>query len=162
MNDRTQVIEKLPAERGVLGLVLHLGQVRTIQIARFSPMAFSPGFYVYVEGVSGAFGIRDRAMALLVDEGGFRWHVQYLLEWASLHEIWYAVGSSRLEQEWIRIFEATPNWHPVVRGFGSSDYRRARKTRLFFTKKRPLFEWFARQCRIRYGWDYQLSRVTVD
>jgi len=54
-------------------------------------------------------------------EKRLRWHIDYLLQQATIVEIWYAYGQERLECLWNRLVGALPGgMHPVPR-FGASD-----------------------------------------
>jgi len=57
-------------------------------------------------------------------------------------EIWYTRADRKLEHHWADLLEKAPGFRIPITRFGSSDYHRTRSSHLFYSKRRPAFEWF--------------------
>ena len=138
MADRTE----LPEEQGTYVLVLHVPQLKRIEIGRLGTFDFRSGFYAYVGSAFGAGGLCARVEHHLEAVAVPRWHIDYLMSFAMPLEVWYAVSDRKLERDWVDLLEKESRFSRPIPRFGSSDYRRSRTSHLFFTKRQPSFRWF--------------------
>ena len=103
--------------KGSYVLLIQLPQEHTITIGNLRAIHFPPGYYAYVGSAMGGF--KSRLSHHLRDDKKPHWHIDYLLEKASISEIiLYDTGDRRVEcamaQALSRQFDSVP-------GFGSSD-----------------------------------------
>jgi len=138
MADRTE----LPEEQGTYVLVLHVPQLKRMEVGRLGTFDFRSGFYAYVGSAFGAGGLRTRVERHLEAAAFPYWHIDYLMGFAVPLEVWYAVSDRKLERDWVELLENEPRFSCPSPRFGSSDYRRSRTSHLFFTKRLPSFRWF--------------------
>ncbi|MCX8109412.1 MAG: GIY-YIG nuclease family protein [Verrucomicrobiae bacterium] len=135
----------LPDEKGTYILILHLQEMRRLQIGRLGAFDFPPGYYAYVGSACGPGGIRARIEHHLESVSAPHWHIDHLMGHARPLEIWFAISDRKLEQDWAELLESSPQFRTSIRRFGSSDYRRSRTTHLFYSKRRPSFRLFEQQ-----------------
>ncbi|HEX78268.1 MAG TPA: GIY-YIG nuclease family protein [Dehalococcoidia bacterium] len=106
---------------GTYALVLTVESDVYLQIGKLGAYRFPPGYYVYVGSALG--GLAARLRRHLRTEKRPRWHIDYLLERATLVEVWYALGQDRLECVWNGLVGALPGGACPIPGFGASDCR---------------------------------------
>ncbi len=102
--------------RGSYVLLTHLPEEQTIEVGSLSPFRFRRGHYAYVGSALGGFNSRlDRHLRT---EKKPHWHIDYLLNYASLDAIIICETEQRTEctiaQTLARQFSSVP-------GFGASD-----------------------------------------
>ena len=78
------------------------------------------------------------------------WHIDYLLQFATLTEVWFTTSDRKLERRWAELLEDSPQFRAPIPRLGASDYRRSRASHLFFSKRPPSFEWFRERVRAHY------------
>ena len=105
------------ARPGCYVLRIRLSEGRKIQVGRLGTFSFSPGEYLYVGSARG--GLARRLARHLRAGVALRWHIDYLLQFATIEEIWYLVGDGWSECEVSGLLEQGAEGWP--RGFGSSD-----------------------------------------
>jgi Uri superfamily endonuclease len=137
----------LPEGKGTYVLITEVTRMKRLEIGRLGPFDIAPGFYAYVGSACGAGGLRARIEHHLVPAAAPHWHIDYLLQWASPREVWFALSDRKLEQAWADLLRAAPSFRQPIPRFGSSDYRRSRTSHLFFTRRRPAFAWFEQTVR---------------
>ena len=108
-------------EKGTYALLIALGKEIPIAVGRLGLFIFPPGYYIYVGSAQG--GLYPRVRRHLRGEKRRRWHVDYLLEFAQVVEVWYALGDESQECLWRQIVHEMPQGEIPVKGFGSSDCR---------------------------------------
>ena len=134
---------QLPDAKGVYALILHLPTFQRLEIGRLGTFDFPPGYYAYIGSASGPGGLRARInYHLEADHTHPHWHIDYLTAYARPIEVWYALGSRRLESDWVDLFEADKGWRLWIPRFGASDYRRPRRSHLFYRRRPPSFDAF--------------------
>jgi Uri superfamily endonuclease len=133
---------QIPTERGTYILIAHVRAMKRIDIGRLGPFDVVPGYYAYVGSAFGEGGLRARIEHHVDSIAAPHWHIDYLLQFATLIEVWFTACQTKLEQDWAELL--SENLRAPIRRFGSSDYRRSRTTHLFYSKRRPKFEWFSR------------------
>lgn len=104
---------------GTYALVMLLKKRACLRVGRLGVCEFSPGYYVYVG--SALNGLSGRLNYHLKSEKKFHWHIDYLLGYAKVVEIWYTMSVERLECKWGTILQKLPGAGPSIRGFGASD-----------------------------------------
>lgn len=108
--------------KGTYALLIQLESGKEITVGRLGTFFLRAGYYLYVGSALGSGGLPARLARHRRSDKRPRWHVDYLLEYGRLLEIWNAVGEERLECLWAtgagEMAEAVP-----VPGFGSSDCR---------------------------------------
>ena len=92
-----------------------------LRIGKLGIYDFPPGYYVYVG--SALAGLHGRLKHHLKSEKRLHWHIDYLLQQATVVQIWCALGEDRLECIWNAILAELPEATPIIPGFGSSDCR---------------------------------------
>jgi len=155
---------ELPEEKGAYVLLLHVPQLKRMEIGRLGAFDIRPGFYAYVGSAFGAGGLRARLAHHLEAVAAPHWHIDYLMGFATPLEVWYAISDRKLERDWVELLEQEPRFRCPIPKFGSSDYHRSRTSHLFFTKRRPSFRWFEQRVREVFDWDVraQCASVTGD
>ncbi len=106
---------------GTYILFAHLDHETTLSIGRLGDFDFPAGYYCYVGSARGPGGLQARLARHLRARKRPRWHVDYLLQVATITEIWRASSFERLECRWAEaLLHLTGATLPVPR-FGSSD-----------------------------------------
>jgi len=106
-------------------LNIHLENARTIKIGKLGKHRFSKGHYIYVGSAKRNF--HHRINRHLRQEKKIHWHIDYLLKYARITEIW----SSSLSEDKIADILSTIMEVPVLH-FGASDKKS--KSHLFYGK----------------------------
>jgi len=108
-------------EKGTYALLIALGKETPIAVGRLGLFTFPPGYYTYVGSAQG--GLYPRVKRHLKGEKRRRWHIDYLLDFAQVVEVWYAPGGESQECFWCQIAHNMPKGEILAKGFGSSDCR---------------------------------------
>ena len=108
-------------EKGTYALLIALSGETAISVGRLGLFTFPPGYYIYVGSAQG--GLYPRVKRHLGAEKRRRWHIDYLLEFAQVVDVWYATGVESQECLWCQIASEMPQGEIPVPGFGSSDCR---------------------------------------
>jgi Uri superfamily endonuclease len=140
----------LPNEKGTYILIASLLQVKHIEIGQLGEFDIAPGFYAYVGSAFGAGGLGARIGHHLESTAAPHWHIDYLLQAAKPVEVWYTTADQKLEHHWAQLLEKAAQFRVPIPRFGSSDYHRSRSSHLFYSKRRPKFEWFSKQLLERF------------
>jgi len=111
--------------RGSYILLVKLPEEQTITIGRLGALRFTRGYYAYVGSAMGGFTSRLRRH--LRREKKVHWHIDYLLQRASVLDIITAETEHRLE---CTIAQALTGRFEFIPGFGASDCRC--RSHLFF------------------------------
>jgi Uri superfamily endonuclease len=118
---------------GTYILVIALDHDARITIGRLGKYDLREGYYLYVG--SALNGLSNRLARHLRREKRLHWHIDYLLQVASVCEVWYSAGPQRRECAWAEALERSGDVEPSVAGFGSSDCRC--RSHLFYSGERP-------------------------
>ena len=151
----------LPEEKGTYVLIASVAQMKRLEIGRLGTFEVVPGYYAYVGSACGPGGLRARVGHHLESATAPHWHIDYLLGIAKPVEVWYAVADRKLEQDWAELLEEAPFFRMPMARFGSSDYRRARTSHLFYAKRRPPFRWFDERVQALFEPDIQPRCFTL-
>lgn len=103
---------------GVYVLIVELESPGMIGVGRWPCIHFRSGFYVYVG--SALSGIEPRLARHLGNKQKCHWHIDYLLDRATIRKVVYALTGERKECSLARELALRL---PSVPGFGSSDCR---------------------------------------
>jgi Uri superfamily endonuclease len=104
--------------KGSYVLVLDLREEREITVGKLGAIPFSAGFYAYVG--SGMGGLEPRIARHIGKTKRLHWHIDYLLQAASVSEVVLAESTTRTECVIVRALAS--GLTPVPR-FGCSDCR---------------------------------------
>ena len=103
-------------EKGGYVLLIMLKERSEIKIGRLGVLRFDSGYYAYIGSALG--GLRQRISRHLRKEKKLHWHIDYLLEKASVENIIVCQSGNRIECD---IASEIGSIYNVIRGFGSSD-----------------------------------------
>ncbi len=150
---------------GTYIIFAYLDHEATLTIGRLGDFSFPAGYYAYVGSARGPGGLRARLARHLRAEKRPRWHVDRLLQVATVVEIWQAFSTERLECKWAEALQELPAAAVPVAGFGSSDC--GCRAHLCLFQALPSLEAFRRQlnsmglkvsvCRAKLGAFYRDS-----
>lgn len=116
---------KLPAisDPGIYTLVLSVPEALQIDVGSLKCRSFPGGYYCYTGSARGPGGLKRVDRHILLSRGEKktrRWHIDYLLPWASVLEVCITKTAEDLE---CLIASAIGKEVSVVPGFGCSDCR---------------------------------------
>ncbi len=110
-----------------------------------SEITFPAGYYVYFG--SARCGLSTRVGRHLKREKRLHWHIDYLLQFAEVVEVWYSpegveveLGVRKKECLWCQVARGMPQGQILIPGFGSSDCRCP--AHLIYFPTLPSFELF--------------------
>ncbi len=126
-------------ESGTYALVIALDAGLSLRVGKLGVYSLQPGYYVYVGSALG--GLSGRVRRHLRLEKRLHWHVDYLLQEASVAQVWYALGQDKLECVWNVIVKDLPGAESSIPGFGASDCECS--SHLTYFPAAPPFELFA-------------------
>ena len=106
---------------GTYVLVVYMRQDAKVSIGRLGSFRFPTGYYLYVGSARGPGGLEARVARHLRRRKQPHWHIDYLLQEASVVEVWKAASTRQLECLWADAMLSMPNAKKHVPGFGSSD-----------------------------------------
>ncbi len=99
--------------KGVYVLLIELPKSAEIQVGHLGKIKFKTGFYAYVGSALG--GLEARISRHLRKEKKIHWHIDYLLAWARIKEVYVDYGKE------CDIARKLSEYFTCIRGFGSSD-----------------------------------------
>ncbi|MCS6830677.1 MAG: GIY-YIG nuclease family protein [bacterium] len=102
-------------------MALRLSGEVTLQVGALGTFCFPAGRYIYTGSALG--GLRARLSRHLRQQKKLRWHIDYLLQHATVEDIRLFPTHERIECALNRQVLALPHARVVARGFGSSDCR---------------------------------------
>jgi Uri superfamily endonuclease len=102
--------------KGTYLLVMELQKDARIMIGKHGVIDFQNGSYVYVG--SALNGLEKRIQRHLRNRKKIHWHIDYLLPYAEVVDVFYKEGTEREECEVAQSFERNV---PHIIGFGCSD-----------------------------------------
>jgi Uri superfamily endonuclease len=130
-------------ERGTYALLIAVEASIRLQIGGLGLHSLLPGYHVYVGSALG--GLPNRLKHHLGPKKRFHWHIDYLLAETGVTQIWYALGTNRVECMWNAMLGDLPGSRLSVPGFGASDCRC--RSHLTFFPTMPRLDLLA--CRLR-------------
>lgn len=108
---------------GTYLLALSLPERAEITIGRLGCFAFQSGWYAYTGSALGPGGLEARLARHSRKNKRTHWHIDYLLECATLKHAWQVECMERLECAWATAICQLPGVQMPITGFGSSDCR---------------------------------------
>jgi len=123
---------------GTYVLVVSLPCDREIYVGSLGRLHFEVGWYLYVGSALG--GLWARLARHLRRRKRLYWHIDYLLRYGTVVEIWYCESSERLECVWARALANSPGVKPFWAAFGAMDC--SCRTHLFYSRAVPEVEGF--------------------
>jgi len=112
-------LDAIPNEPGAYQLVLSLAEEVTLQVGALGTFRFPVGKYIYTGSALG--GLRRRLARHLRQEKRLRWHIDYLLQHATVEDVRLYPAGGLSECALNRRLLALPHVRVIARGFGSSD-----------------------------------------
>lgn len=131
-----------PSEPGSYVLILHLAQPARITVGKLGTFEFAAGWYAYAGSALGPGGLAARLTHHHRRDKTSHWHIDYLLAYAELVEMWWAVDNKRKECVWASALRSVPGARVPVANFGASDCHCL--THLIYFHQRPTFAHFSR------------------
>ena len=119
--------------RGSYTIIMELPKNTEIQIGKLGRIGFPAGYYIYVG--SALNNLEKRVERHLSTNKKLHWHIDYLLQVASVRKIMYKEGEKR--EECIIAKKLSKKFLPII-GFGCSDCNC--KSHLFYSKDLVLVE----------------------
>lgn len=107
--------------KGTYVLCMRLDEQRKIAIGKLGTFVFPAGYYLYVGSALGPGGLEARLARHRRRGKRPHWHIDYLLRYAHLLEVWSVAPPEHLECRWARAIRKMPEAQIVAPGFGSSD-----------------------------------------
>ncbi len=104
---------------GTYILILELPDSHTVEVGSLGAVIFEKGYYLYVG--SALVGLRTRLQRHLRANKRLHWHIDYLLPYGRIREIWYHRGSKRHECAWADALQRMSGTEPSRVPFGASD-----------------------------------------
>jgi len=123
---------------GTYVLVVSLPCDREIDVGGLGRLHFEAGWYLYVGSALG--GLWARIGRHLRRHKRLHWHIDHLLRYGTVVEIWYCESSERLECVWARVLADLPGVKPFWAAFGATDC--SCRTHLFYSEAKPEVEGF--------------------
>lgn len=117
------MIGDLPREPGTYALLLRLDEDTNITVGRLASGHFAAGTYVYVGSARGPGGLLARVARHARQDKALWWHVDYLLEKASLEAVVAQSASEPMECVWAQTLALLPGAEAPMAKFGASDCR---------------------------------------
>lgn len=114
--------------KGSYILILELPKAKTISVGKLGSIKFKKGSYAYIG--SALNGLEARISRHLRKNKKVFWHIDYLLEYASVKDIYYSPSQKKEECKFAQLLTAE---FDGVKYFGSSDCRC--NSHLFFSEK---------------------------
>ena len=111
--------------KGSYLLIIKLDKDSIIRIGKLGEIKFNKGLYVYVG--SALNGLEQRIQRHLRDNKKIHWHIDYLLNYAKITDIFYKENNAREE---CHIAKKLDKKLPSIPGFGCSDCKC--KSHLFY------------------------------
>lgn len=130
-------------DSGTYALVIALNAAFRLVVGRLGVCTLQPGYYVYVGSALG--GLSGRVGRHLRSEKKLHWHIDYLLQRASIVQVWYALGQDKLECVWNVIVNDLPGAETSIPGFGASDCKCS--SHLTYFPDEPPFDLFGEKLR---------------
>lgn len=125
--------------KGIYTLLIKLDKPQTITIGKLGKISFPAGHYAYVG--SALNGLESRIARHLKKEKALRWHIDYLLQKASVEEIIY---SSTEKDKECTIASQLAQKLKLIPYFGCSDCRCI--SHLYFCKDKGILREIVRNC----------------
>ena len=131
-----------PSEPGSYVLILRLDNPTKVVVGKLGTFDFDAGWYAYAGSALGPGGLATRLAYHYRREKPKQWHIDYLMAYVELVEVWWAVDETRKECTWASALRSVPGGRVPAPNFGASDCRCL--THLVYFSRQPSFANFAR------------------
>ena len=121
--------------KGTYALIIELKSETAVAVGRLGKLVFPKVYYAYFG--SALSGLSARINRHLRPDKQLHWHIDYLLQFAEIVEIWYISSDRRLECVLCREARELFDSEDIAPGFGSSDCR-CPSHLLYFKTKPPI------------------------
>lgn len=130
-------------DKGTYALLIQLKNGTALAVGRLGEFYLPQGYYMYCGSALG--GLEARIKRHLRRDKQLHWHIDYLLQYAEVVDVWCIISNQRLEcvlcDEARQLFDSVD----IALGFGSSDCHCPSHLLYFNTK--PSFELFKKRLR---------------
>ncbi len=99
-------------------LLLHLPSDTELDIPHLGTITFPAGFYAYAASAFDAAGLPGHIKRHLAPAKQPRQDIDYLVQVASIDEVWMALGNTPREHDWTDLLLAIPGGISLIDGFG--------------------------------------------
>lgn len=106
---------------GTYVLVVRPPSTGAVRVGRLGTLALDGRWLLYVGSAFGPGGLRARVGRHVGGARAVHWHVDRLLRFAEVVEVWLGPGGGRREEPWARALRAAPGAAVPLPGFGASD-----------------------------------------
>ena len=141
-------------DKGTYALIIELKSETAVAVGKLGEFVFPKGYYIYFGSALG--GLSARINRHLRHDKQLHWHIDYLLRFAEIVEVWYLSSDRRLECALRREVRELPEAEDSVLGFGSSDC--CCRSHLLYFKIKPSLKPFREKLRDR---GFMLNRWEV-
>jgi Uri superfamily endonuclease len=107
--------------KGTYLLLSHLDHQVEIRVGRLGTFSLNAGWYAYAGSALGPGGLPARLARHSRTDKRLHWHIDYLLQHATVETIWQTTYPQRLECAWAAAMQDLPDAQTPIRGFGASD-----------------------------------------
>lgn len=107
-------------KRGIYTLIIKLDKDVEIEIGKLGLLKFKKGYYSYTGSAQGKAGFK-RVNRHLTSDKKKKWHIDYLLQYAEIVEV-FKLETRKRERE-CEIAAEIGRKFEAIKGFGSSDCR---------------------------------------
>ena len=142
--------ENLPIGKGGYLLLTKLPEEEKITVGRMGSQYFPRGYYLYAG--SAMNGLKRRIDRHLKKQKRLHWHIDYLLEKASIEEIICIETENKIECELAQRLGNILAWVP---GFGASDCKC--KSHLYFAKNKSTLKKKIKEIFVKWGPHYSVK-----
>ncbi len=108
-------------DKGSYVLIIRLKSETHLAVGKLGELDFPRGYYMYCGSALG--GLPARINRHLRPDKQLHWHIDHLLRFADVVEVWYISSDRRLECALCTEARALPGSDNIAPGFGSSDCR---------------------------------------
>jgi len=106
-------------DKGSYVLLMQLKSEKQLAVGRLGEFVFHRGYYLYCGSARG--GLSARINRHLRADKKLHWHIDYLLRFADIVEVWYISSDRRLECAICTEARNLSGSEDIAPGFGSSD-----------------------------------------
>ncbi len=128
-------------DRGTYALLIKVRNEATLTVGKLGEFQLPLGYYLYCGSALG--GLEARIKRHLRPDKRLHWHIDYLLQYAEIVDVWYLRNDRRLECVLCREARELFGASDIAAGFGSSDCRCT--SHLLHCKSKPSFAAFRRK-----------------
>ena len=129
----------LKPDPGSYTLIMRSQVNQTIQVGKTKSLELQPGYYIYCGSAMGSGGIRARVSRHLKVNKNKHWHIDSLLDWCDVLEVWLCYTSINFEHAWSELLGKVMDSGTKAFRFGASDC--TCQSHLFFATKKPKMSW---------------------